>query len=111
MNRLLTARVHKIRNSVYMATDFSEFGSSGAYIKPAREKSRSPTKILSPLKPSTFQPLEYNLCGGGAAAMLELNQFWRLCRNREGGGAGGTLASPSPRPLFKWLKNILFHFT
>lgn len=46
-------------------------------------------KKLSPLEPITFQPLEYNLTDGGAAAMLEMNQFWRLGRNRVGGGAGG----------------------
>ena len=75
----LATRVHKImqagalRNTVFMATDFSEFGSSGAFIKPARENARSLMKILSPLKPITFQPLEYNLTDGGAAAIVEMN--------------------------------------
>ena len=58
-------------------------------IKPARENARSLVKKLSPLEPITFQPLEYNLTDGGAVAMLEMNQFWSLGRNRVGGGAGG----------------------
>lgn len=75
----LATRVHKImqagalRNTVFMATDFSEFGSSGAFIKPARGNARSLMKILSPLKPITFQPLEYNVTDGGAAAIVEMN--------------------------------------
>ena len=69
----LTARVQKIGNPVYTATDFSEFGCSGKFVKPARKKARSLMKILSPLKPITFQPSEYNLTDGGAAAIVEMN--------------------------------------
>ena len=102
----LTARVQKIGNPVYTATDFSEFGSLGGYIKPVREKARSLMKILSPLKPITFQPSEYNLTDGGAAAIVSRckmfftahfrKKIWKLKKKnwafpRKWGGGGAPL--------------------
>ena len=77
----LKAQVEKITNAsalprpvpVFLATDFTEFGSSSPYVTNARQNAKSLLEILAPLKPITFQPSAYNLTDRGAVAIVELN--------------------------------------
>ena len=75
----LTAHVQKIMNAnnaipVFLATDFSEFGSSSRAIAKNKHKiAPSLTEILSPLKAITFRPSEYGLNDHGAVAIVEMN--------------------------------------
>lgn len=58
---------------VFVATDFTEFGSSSRRMKPARDDAKSLMKIVDPLKPITFEPSEYELVDRGAVAIVEMN--------------------------------------
>ena len=75
----LTARVQRYNNAstapltVFLASDFAEFGSSSLGVNTPREKSASLMNILSPLKPIMFQPSAYNLTDRGTVAIVEMN--------------------------------------
>ena len=75
----LRSRVDTILHSiavpcpVFLATDFTEFGTKADIAKHARDSAESLLKILAPLKPITFQPSEYNLTDRGAVAIVEMN--------------------------------------
>ena len=75
----LRSRVDTILHSiavpcpVFLATDFTEFGSTAGIAEHARDSAESLLKILAPLKPITFQPSEYNLTDRGAVAIVEMN--------------------------------------
>ena len=76
----LIARVQKISNAntmplvpVFMATDFTEFGSGSRDVKPARENVQLLKETLGPLKAITFQPSKYKLNDRGAVAIVEMN--------------------------------------
>ena len=75
----LKTRVQDIRHAntgpihVFMATDFTEFGSSSKIGKPARKNAKSLMEILVPLKPIIFQPSEYKLADRGEVAIVEMN--------------------------------------
>ena len=76
----LVARVQIIAHSstvplisVFMATDFTEFGSSSRKVKPARENAQLLKETLGPLKAITFQPSKYKLNDRGAVAIVEMN--------------------------------------
>ena len=56
-----------------MATDFTAFGSSSNDAIPARKHAKSFMKELLPLRPVTFQPLEYKIVDRGAVAIMEMN--------------------------------------
>ena len=58
---------------VFLAADFTDFGSSTGQVKTARENAKSLMKILAPLKPVIFQPSAYNLTDRGAVAIVEMN--------------------------------------
>ena len=58
---------------LFLATDFSDYGSLSGAVKPARENATSLMKILAPLKPIIFQPSTYNLTDRGAVAIVEMN--------------------------------------
>ena len=58
---------------VFLAADFTKFGSSSATVKPARKHAKSFMKILLPLRPIVFQPSEYKIVDRGAAAIVEMN--------------------------------------
>ena len=75
----LTTHVQKIMTAnnalpVFLATDFSEFGSSSGTIAGIRrEIVPSLMEILSPLKAITFRPSEYSLRDRGALAIVDMN--------------------------------------
>ena len=75
----LRSRVESILDSVslpypvFLATDFTEFGSTANMAKHARDNAESLLEILAPLKPLTFQPSVYKLTDRGAVAIVELN--------------------------------------
>ena len=74
----LTAHVQKIMYvkalPVFLATDFSEFGSSSYTLaKVAHKIAPSLMEILSPLKAITFQPSKYKLSDRGVVATEEMN--------------------------------------
>ena len=58
---------------IFLAADFTMFGSSSATVKPARKHSKSFMKILLPIKPISFQPSEYKIVDRGAVAIVEMN--------------------------------------
>ena len=58
---------------VFLAADFTDYGSSTKRVKTARKKAKSLMKILAPLKPVIFQPSVYNLTDRGAVAIGEMN--------------------------------------
>ena len=57
----------------FLATDFSDYGSSSYRAIVARKNAKSLMKILAPLKSTVFQPSTYNLTDQGAVAIVELN--------------------------------------
>jgi len=57
----------------FLATDFSDYGSSSYRAIVARKNAKSLMKILAPLKSIVFQPSTYNLTDRGAVAIVELN--------------------------------------
>ena len=75
----LTARVQEIMNtnngmSVFLSTDFSEFGSSSRAISAVkRDLAPSLMEILSPLKAITFKPSDYKLTDKGTVAVVEMD--------------------------------------
>ena len=75
----LTTLVQGYRNTgrapipLFLATDFADYGSSGARAKLPGENAKSLMKILAPLKPIIFQPSTYNLTDRGAVAIVEMN--------------------------------------
>ena len=75
----LTALVQRYKNvstapvPVFLASDFTEYGSSSVDANTPREKSESLRNILAPLKPIVFQPSVYNLTDRGAVAIVEMN--------------------------------------
>ena len=58
---------------IFLAADFTKFGSSSATVKPARKHAKSFMKMLLPLRPIVFQPSEYKIVDRGAAAIVEMN--------------------------------------
>ena len=58
--------------SIFLATDFTSFGSSTSTVIPARKHAESFIKILLPLRPIVFQPSEYNV-DRGTVAIVEMN--------------------------------------
>ena len=58
---------------VFLATDFTKFGSSSKRVIPARKNAKSLLRILAPLYPVTFQPGEYNLTDRGEVAIVEMS--------------------------------------
>ena len=58
---------------VFLAADFTDYGSSTRRVKTARKIAKSLMKILAPLKPVLFQPSAYNLTDRGAVAIVEMN--------------------------------------
>ena len=68
-----TNTVHAIPVRIFLATDFSEFGSSSKIGIPARKKAKSLMKKLAPLFPVIFQPVEYKLADRGEVAIVEMN--------------------------------------
>ena len=77
----LRTRIQTIRQAntvpmhVFIATDFTDFGSSSKIGRPARKNSKSLMDILLPLNPIVFQPAHvgYNLTDRGAVAIVEMN--------------------------------------
>lgn len=68
-----TNTVDGIPVRVFLATDFTEFGSSSKIGKPARKNAKSLMKKLAPLFPVIFQPAEYKLADRGEVAIVEMN--------------------------------------
>ena len=58
---------------IFLAADFTKFGSSSETVKPARKHAKSFMKILLPLRPIVFHPSEYKIVDRGAAAIVEMN--------------------------------------
>ena len=58
---------------IFLAADFTMFGSYSSTVKPARKHAKSFMKILLPLKPISFQPSEYKIVDRGAVAIVEMN--------------------------------------
>lgn len=58
---------------VFLATDFTEFGSSSKYGIPARKNAKSLLRILAPLYPVIFQPGEYDVKDRGEVAIVEMS--------------------------------------
>ena len=58
---------------VFLAADFTDYGSSSPRVNTARKTSKSLMKILAPLKPVLFQPSAYNLTDRGTVAIVEMN--------------------------------------
>ena len=68
-----TNTVDGIPVRVFLATDFTEFGSSSKIGKPARKNAKSLMKRLAPLFPVIFHPAEYKLADRGEVAIVEMN--------------------------------------
>ena len=66
-------QVATVHTPVFLATDFTEFGSSSKKGVAARKHAKSLMKILVPLKPVVFQPSEYKVADKGAVAIVEMN--------------------------------------
>ena len=58
---------------IFLAADFTMFGSYSSTVKPARKHAKSFMKILLPIKPISFQPSEYKIVDRGAVAIVEMN--------------------------------------
>ena len=58
---------------IFLATDFTAFGSSSKDVTPARKHAKSFMKVLLPLRPVIFQPSEYKIVDRGAVAIVEMN--------------------------------------
>ena len=58
---------------IFLATDFTAFGSSSKDAMPARKHAKSFMKELLPLRPVSFQPSEYKIVDRGAVAIVEMN--------------------------------------
>ena len=71
--RLQRIRVATVPPTIFLAADFTKFGSSSKTLKPARKHAQSFMEILLPLKPISFQPSEYKIVDRGAAAIVEMN--------------------------------------
>ena len=75
----LTTLVQRYKNTstvpitLFLATDFADYGSSSYRAIVARNNAKSLMKILIPLKPIVFQPSTYNLTDRGAVSIVELN--------------------------------------
>ena len=75
----LTILVQRYRNTstvpvpLFLATDFSDYGSSSYRAIVVRKNAKSLMKIAFPLKAIIFQPSTYNLTDRGAVAIVELN--------------------------------------
>ena len=59
--------------AIFLAADFTKFGSSSATVKPARKHAKFLKKILLPIRPIVFQPSEYKIVDRGALAIVEMN--------------------------------------
>ena len=59
--------------AIFLATDFTAFGSFSKDETPARKHAKSFMKVLLPLRPVIFQPSEYKIADRGAEAIVEMN--------------------------------------
>ena len=66
-------RVATVPPTIFLAADFTKFGSSSKTLKPARKHAKSFMKILLPLKSISFQPSEYKIVDRGVVAIVEMN--------------------------------------
>ena len=74
----LSSRARMMANTfgckVYLATDFSEFGSSSRTVVSLKNKAKELIGILAKnLNPISFQPANYSLSDHGAIAIVEIN--------------------------------------
>ena len=58
---------------IFLAADFTKFGSSSATVNPARKHAKFLKKILLPIRPIVFKPSEYKIVDRGALAIVEMN--------------------------------------
>ena len=68
-----TIQVAIVPPPIFLATDFTAFGSSSKKAIRARKYAKSFIEILLPLRPIVFRPSEYKIVDGGAVAIVEMN--------------------------------------
>ena len=68
-----TIQVAIVPPPIFLATDFTAFGSSSEKAIRARKYAKSFIEILLPLRPIVFRPPEYKIVDGGAVAIVEMN--------------------------------------
>ena len=68
-----TIQVAIVPSPIFLATDFTAFGSSSKKAIRARKYAKSFIEILLPLRPIVFRPSEYKIVDRGAVAIVEMN--------------------------------------
>jgi len=68
-----TIQVATVPPPIFLAADFTAFGSSSKKAIRARKYAKSFIKILLPLRPIVFRPSEYKIVDRGAVAIVEMN--------------------------------------